>query len=210
MAGRSVFASVARNAALDAGGLCAQFNSGVIKLISGAQPATPETALGGGNTVLATLTLAVSAFGAAAAGVATAAAIAAAAAAASGVANFARIYKSDGITPLVDINIGNQTVTLTAGAAGGATSLTVSPLAQPLFSGQDLWLTDAVDGTLKKASVSANVAAGVTAVPVTALASAIANGSASGQCMTVVNPNIESGLSVAISSLTLTIAQVGG
>lgn len=209
MAGRSVYSTVLRNAALDAdGGMTEQFNSGVIRFYAGAQPATPETAITS-QTLLATLTLAATAFGAAASGVATAAAIAAVTAVASGIANFARILKSDGTTVLMDVNIGNQAVTLAADAAGGATSLTVAPLAQPAFSGQDLWFVDATSGVLKKASLSANAAAGATAVSVTALADAIANASVSGQCVSVVNPSIVSGTGVAISSLTLTVGQTG-
>lgn len=209
MAGRSVYSTVLRNAALDAdGGMTEQFNTGVIKFYAGAQPATPETAITS-QTLLATFTMAATAFGAAAAGVATAAAIAAVAAAATGIANFARILKADGTTPLVDVNIGNQTVTLTAGASISDVALTVAALAQPLFTGQVLWFVDAVSGVLKQATVNANAAAGATSVTVTALPAAIANGSASGQCITIVNPSIVSGTQVAISSMTLTVPQVG-
>jgi len=80
-------------------------NSGKIRIYSGTQPTDPQTAPGG--TLLAELTFAATAFGAAALGVAIAAAIADDTDAdATGTATWFRALKSDGTTPLWDGSAG--------------------------------------------------------------------------------------------------------
>jgi hypothetical protein len=72
MAKNLKLSNAAANAALDA--LCALLNGGTLKLYTGTQPATPNTALTD-QVLLATLTFGAPAFGAAVDGVATANAI---------------------------------------------------------------------------------------------------------------------------------------
>jgi orotate phosphoribosyltransferase len=107
-------------------------NSGFIEIYSGTQPSTPDTALSG-NTLLANLPLAATAFGGASAGTITAGAITSANAAATGTASFFRAYKSDGATAVIDGSVGtsgtdmiiNDTA-ITSGASVQITSWTVS------------------------------------------------------------------------------------
>jgi hypothetical protein len=80
-------------------------NSGLIRVYSGTQPATANTALSG-NTLLATFTFAATAFTAPVAGLLTANTIASATAVATGTATFARILESDGSTVVMDITVG--------------------------------------------------------------------------------------------------------
>ena len=80
-------------------------NSGLINLYSGPQPANANTAIGGSNTLLATLTFGSTAFGAPAAGVLTANAITPGTAVASGTATFARIFESNGTTVVGDVQV---------------------------------------------------------------------------------------------------------
>lgn len=77
-------------------------NSGTINVYDGTRPATPGTALGGGNHLLATLTFGATAYGAASAGVATANAIASGTCVRTGTASFARVVKSDTTTVIGD------------------------------------------------------------------------------------------------------------
>lgn len=129
MALNSQYSNVTRNAKATALGTLA--NSGLLKLYTGTQPATAETALSG-NTLLATLTLNATAFGAAALGVITANAITADTnAAATGTATWFRLFKSDGTTVVFDGTVGTATANLImnsaaiqAGAAVSAASLT--------------------------------------------------------------------------------------
>lgn len=121
---------VGRNAELDAFG--ALFNSGYLRIYSGTQPATPETAASG--TLLAELRFDAAAFGAAAAGVITAAAIVPDSSAnASDTAGWARALKSDGVTALMDGDVSTSgawinlnSVAISAGAAVSITSLTIT------------------------------------------------------------------------------------
>lgn len=85
-----------RNAKADAAvdRLDAGAAAGTIKIYSGSQPATPETAASG--TLLATVTLADPAFGAASTGVASLTDPASVNAAATGTAGWARFADSDG------------------------------------------------------------------------------------------------------------------
>ena len=80
-------------------------NSGQLAIYQGTQPANANGSASG-STLLATLTLAASAFGAPNAGVITAAAITSAQAVAGGTAQWFRVFESDGITALFDGSIG--------------------------------------------------------------------------------------------------------
>jgi hypothetical protein len=107
-------------------------NSGPIKIYSGPQPANANTATGGSNTLLATLTFGATAFGAPTAGVLTANTITSGTAGASGTATFARVFKSDGTTVVMDLPVGISatfalvlnTVSITMGDSVGIVSLT--------------------------------------------------------------------------------------
>jgi hypothetical protein len=121
---------VGRNAELDA--FSALFNAGTLKIYSGAQPATPETAASG--ILLATLTFGNPAFGAAAAGVITANAITSDSSAdATNTAGWARAWKSDGTTALMDGDVSTSgawinlnTTSIVAGAIVAITALTIT------------------------------------------------------------------------------------
>ena len=76
-------------------------NSGQIQIFSGPQPVNANTALGS-NVLLVTLTFSATAFLAASNGSITANTIAAGTAVATGTASFARMYKSDGVTVVMD------------------------------------------------------------------------------------------------------------
>jgi hypothetical protein len=77
-------------------------NSGIIRIYNGAKPATANTALGG-QTLLGELTFGNPAFGAAVAGLVTANAITKDSSADNtGIAQFYRLFKSDGTTPMGD------------------------------------------------------------------------------------------------------------
>ena len=83
-----------------------QCNSGFLRIYSGTKPATADTALSG-NTLLAEMTFAATAFGASASGTKTANAIGAAAdAPATGTATFFRAFKSDGVTVVAQGDVG--------------------------------------------------------------------------------------------------------
>lgn len=83
-----------------------QVNTGFLRLYSGTKPATADTALSG-NTLLAELTFAPTAFAPSSSGTKTANAIGAAAdAPATGVATFWRAFKSDGVTVVSQGDVG--------------------------------------------------------------------------------------------------------
>lgn len=121
---------VGRNAELDAFG--ALFNNGYLRIYSGSQPATPETAESG--TLLAELIFNATAFGASSGGVITAEAITQDSSAnATGTAGWARALKSDGTTALMDgdvstsgawINLNSTAIGI--GAIVSVTSLTIT------------------------------------------------------------------------------------
>lgn len=205
MAGRSRYSNAA--ALAEATALSTLPDGGSIKVYSGVQPATADTALSG-NTLLATLTLPTPSF-TVSVNVLTAAVIAAATIAASGVANWFRCLKSDGTTAVFDGNIGNQTVTLSAGVSASATSISVTALSQPVYAGQTLQFTDAVSAVLKAIQVTVDAAAGATSVACSAAAAAIATASVSGQNMTINNPNLQVAASLSVSSMTVTLSQSG-
>lgn len=105
---------------------------GTIKIYDGTQPATADTAITT-QTLLATLTFSVTAFGAAAAGVITAAAITGDSAAdATGTATWARIADSDTNTIFdCDVSTSGATINLNStsivvGATVDITSLTIT------------------------------------------------------------------------------------
>lgn len=89
-----------RNYALDTGSVLSRFPGAKIRVYTGAQPATPETAATG--TLLVELTMGSPAFGAAASGVLTATAITPAMPTASGTPGWFRIVDSAAVNTLVD------------------------------------------------------------------------------------------------------------
>jgi hypothetical protein len=116
--------NAAIGAALDA--LTALLNTGYLRIYSGTRPADADTALSG-NTLLAELRFAATAFPASSAGVATANAItSAASAAATGTASFYRALKSDGTTVVADggVSSGRTAVSVTAATNANPASLT--------------------------------------------------------------------------------------
>lgn len=130
MALNSQYAVAQRNALLDL--LAAQCNSGYLRIYSGTQPATADTAITS-QTLLAELRFAATAFGAAASGTATAAAIATVAASATGTAAWCRLLESDGTTVVCDGSAGTasanvvlNSVAIQQGADVSVSSLTLS------------------------------------------------------------------------------------
>jgi hypothetical protein len=121
---------VSRNAELDA--LATLLNNGYLRIYSGAQPATPETAASG--ILLAELRFGATAFGAASAGVITANTITADSGAdATGTAGYFRTLKSDGTTAVYDGSVGTSgsdlnlnSTAIQSGAEVSITSLTVT------------------------------------------------------------------------------------
>lgn len=104
MANAFKITNAAANAEVNA--LTALLNSGFIRIYSGTQPATADTALSG-NTLLASLPLSATAFGSAVNGVATANAITDDTAAdATGTASFFRAFQSNGTTAVCDGSVG--------------------------------------------------------------------------------------------------------
>lgn len=97
-------------------------NSGLIKVYDGVQPATADTALSG-NTLGVTLTFGATAFPAASGGVLTANAITSGTAVASITPTFARIFKSDGTTVVMDVSAGASGANMTIGAFTSGTTV---------------------------------------------------------------------------------------
>jgi len=108
-----------------ANALAALCNGGFIKLYDGVQPATADTALSG-NTLGATLTFGSTAFGAAVNGVITANPIAAGVAVAEITPTFARIFKSDGVTVVMDVSAGPSGANMTIGKFTAGTTVTAT------------------------------------------------------------------------------------
>lgn len=81
-------------------------NGGYIEIYTGTQPATPDIPPSGGNTLLVTLPLSATAFGAASAGTKTANAITSATAVATGTATWFRAYESNDTTAVIDGSVG--------------------------------------------------------------------------------------------------------
>lgn len=121
MAAPVTLSNEAKNEALDAA--LANLNSGTLKLYTGSAPASPDDAATG--TLLTTLNLNATAFGAAVSGVSTANAVSSAAAVASGTAGYARMTKSGGATGVIDAPVGgSQRVTASSSSGLLFTSLT--------------------------------------------------------------------------------------
>lgn len=120
-----------------AGSGLALANGGQIKLYTASQPANANTAVSS-QTLLATLGLSATAFGAAAAGSATANAVTSATAAASGTATWGRVLKSDGTTVLFDFSVGVQQ---SISAATNANGVRFTCNGHGLTTGQKVGLT---------------------------------------------------------------------
>lgn len=95
--------------------LAAFCNSGLIRIYDGIQPATADTALGA-QVLGVTLTFGATAFPAAVSGLLTANAITAGTAVASITPTFARIFRSNGTTVVMDVSAGASASNLTIGA----------------------------------------------------------------------------------------------
>lgn len=123
-----------RNLAADA--VLAQANSGSLRIYSGTAPTDANTALSG-NTLLAQLTMAATAFGAASSGVATAGTITADSSAdATGTATFFRVLGSNGTTVVFQGTVGTSgaelnlnSVSIVTGGNVAVTSLTYTQAA---------------------------------------------------------------------------------
>lgn len=127
----SSFTTAQRGTMLDA--IRAGYNSGKLRVYSGAVPANADAALGGA-TLLAELTMGATAFPAASGGVLTANAITRAnAAAASGTASFFRLLDSTGTTVLAQGAVGTSaaemivpTTSVVAGQPFECSALTIT------------------------------------------------------------------------------------
>jgi hypothetical protein len=110
MALNTQLANATVNAQADA--LATLLNSGYLRIYSGTQPATADTALSG-NTLLAELRFNATAAPAASGGLLTFNAITSDSSAdASGTATFFRAFKSDGTTVVLDGNVGTSSANL--------------------------------------------------------------------------------------------------
>ena len=122
-----------RNGILDSGINTALGTGSILRIYDGVEPADASTALSG-NTLLATLTLSNTPFGAAASGVVTAAAITSDSSAdATGTATFARVLKSDATTVMLQGNCGTSSATfvlnttsVVAGAVVSCSAMTIT------------------------------------------------------------------------------------
>jgi hypothetical protein len=123
---------IAQNtASTEANALVGSFTNGaLLEIYNGSQPSTPETAISG-QTLLATVTLASPAFGSASNGVITANAISDVTISASGTASWFRLFKSDGVTVIMDGSVGTSgcdlnlnSTALSSGATLSTTSFT--------------------------------------------------------------------------------------
>lgn len=124
MAKNTQLTNLAANAEADA--VAALLNNGYLRIYSGTQPATGDTALSG-NTLLAELRFNATAFGAAVAGVATANAITSDSSAdATGTATFYRCFKSDGTTAVMDGNISTSGANINLNSTAIQAGATVS------------------------------------------------------------------------------------
>ena len=100
--------------------------SGTINIYSGTQPANANTAVGGGNHLLATLTFGNPAFGSPSAGVATAAALTSGTAIYTDTATWFRVLKSDGTTVVYDGSVGTSGCNLNLNSTAIQINATVS------------------------------------------------------------------------------------
>lgn len=124
MANNLNISDTAANAEVNA--LAALCNSGYIRIYSGVQPATADTALSG-NTLLAELRFGSTAFGAASGGVITANAITADSSADNtGTATFFRCFQSNGTTVVFDGTVGTSGCDLNLNSTSISAGLQVS------------------------------------------------------------------------------------
>lgn len=100
-------------------------NGGFIKIYNGTQPATADTPLSG-NTLGVTLTFDATAFSPANSGVLTANAITPGTAVETLTPTFARIFKSDGTTVVMDVSAGFSDSNMTIGAFTAGTVVSVT------------------------------------------------------------------------------------
>lgn len=115
MAKNTQLTNLAVNTEADA--LAALLNGGFLDIYDGTQPATGDTAIGA-QVKLASLTFANPAFGASVAGVITANAIGSDTDAdATGTATWARLFKSDHSTAVMDVSVGTATSNLILNSA---------------------------------------------------------------------------------------------
>jgi hypothetical protein len=120
-----------RNAALD--NILGNANNGILRIYDGAQPADADTAITT-QVILAELTMGATAFPAAAGGASAANAITNDSSANNtGTATWFRLFKSDGVTAILDGSAGTATVNLvlnsaaiSSGAIVSVTSFTVT------------------------------------------------------------------------------------
>lgn len=122
MANLSHYGTPAQDAAMNAIGPL--LNSGYIDVYTGSMPATPQTAVSG--TLLVTLTFSATAFGSSSSGTITANAITGGTPVANGTAGYARLYKSDHTTAVVDCNIGVSGACITFNSTSFTTTGTAS------------------------------------------------------------------------------------
>ena len=108
-----------------ANALAALCNGGKIRIYDGTQPVTADTALAG-NTLGVELTFNATAFPNAVSGLLTANAITSGTAVASITPTFARIFKSDGTTVVMDVSAGATNSNMTIGAFTAGTVVSVS------------------------------------------------------------------------------------
>ena len=100
-------------------------NAGTIKVYDGVQPATSDTALSG-NTLGVTLTFGATAFPAASSGLLTANAITSGVAVAGITPTWARLFKSDGTTAVMDVSAGASGANMTIGQFSSGTTVSVT------------------------------------------------------------------------------------
>jgi hypothetical protein len=110
---------------VQANALAALCNSGTIKIYDGTQPATADTATAS-NTLGVTLTFGATAFGSAVSGLITANAITSGVAVATITPTWARIFKSDGTTVVMDVSAGASGANLTIGAFTSGTTVSAT------------------------------------------------------------------------------------
>jgi hypothetical protein len=110
---------------VQANALAALCNSGFIKIYDGTQPATADTALGA-QVLGVTLTFGATAFPSAVSGLLTANAITAGVAVATITPTFARIFRSDGTTVVMDVSAGASGANLTVGAFTSGTTVSAT------------------------------------------------------------------------------------
>ena len=115
----------AANAAADA--IAALADAGKLEIFSGTQPANANTAPAGGNHLLATLTMAATAFpGGATGGVLTADTITSGTAIYSATATWFRLYESNGTTAICDGSCGTSNANLIMNSVAIVTGATVA------------------------------------------------------------------------------------